>query len=295
MRQLVINKGKKVGDITNQESESLEKYLVEINRIRLLTAEEEVYFAKKIKQGDQSALKKLIEANLRFVVSVAKKYQNNGLALSDLISEGNLGLIKAAKRFDETRGFKFISYAVWWIRQSILLALSEHAKIVRLPLNVTGFINKIQRAFARLEQEFEREPLPEEIAEILEILPNEVETALEIKAKSISIDAPIEFGLDYDDGELFSERLTNQGKDNNPENELEKECFEKEIAVSLGILTERQADVICLYFGIGFEYKMTLEDIGKKFGLTRERVRQIIDKALTRLRGKKQIIKKLKP
>lgn len=276
MRQLKITKS-----ITNRESQSLEKYLQEIGKVDLLTPEEEVELAKQIKQGDQIALEKLTKANLRFVVSVAKQYQNQGLSLSDLINEGNLGLIKAAQRFDETRGFKFISYAVWWIRQSILQALAEQSRIVRLPLNKVGSLNKINRAFSELEQEFEREPSPEELATLLEIPTEEVETTLGVAARHVSMDAPF---VEGEDNSLL-DVLEN---DSTPATDsvLEyKDSLRREIERALGTLTDRQADVIKLYFGIGVEHPESLEDIGEKFGLTRERVRQIKDKAINKLRS----------
>jgi len=276
MRQLKITKS-----ITNRESQSLEKYLQEIGKVDLLTPEEEVDLAKRIKQGDQVALERLTKANLRFVVSVAKQYQNQGLSLSDLINEGNLGLIKAAQRFDETRGFKFISYAVWWIRQSILQALAEQSRIVRLPLNKVGSLNKINKAFSELEQEYEREPSPDELAEMLHIPTEEVETTLGVAARHVSMDAPF---VDGEDNSLLDvlENSTTPKTDQ----ELEyNESLRREIERSLGTLTERQCDVIKLYFGIGVEHPMSLEDIGDKFGLTRERVRQIKDKAINKLRS----------
>lgn len=276
MRQLKITKS-----ITNRESQSLEKYLQEIGKVDLLTPEEEVELAKRIKQGDQDALEKLTKANLRFVVSVAKQYQNQGLSLSDLINEGNLGLIKAAQRFDETRGFKFISYAVWWIRQSILQALAEQSRIVRLPLNKVGSLNKINKAFSQLEQEFEREPSAEELAEVLEISSDEVETTLSVAARHVSMDAPF---VDGEDNSLLDvlENTTTPGTDEDLEY---RESLRREIERSLSTLTERQRDVVKLYFGIGVEHPMSLEDIGEKFGLTRERVRQIKDKAISKLRA----------
>ncbi len=276
MRQLKITKS-----ITNRESQSLEKYLQEIGKVDLLTPEEEVELAKRIKQGDQEALEKLTKANLRFVVSVAKQYQNQGLSLSDLINEGNLGLIKAAQRFDETRGFKFISYAVWWIRQSILQALAEQSRIVRLPLNKVGSLNKINKAFSQLEQEFEREPSAEELAEVLEISSDEVETTLSVAARHVSMDAPF---VDGEDNSLLDvlENTTTTGTDEDLEY---RESLRREIERSLSTLTERQRDVVKLYFGIGVEHPMSLEDIGEKFGLTRERVRQIKDKAISKLRA----------
>jgi RNA polymerase primary sigma factor len=276
MRQLKITKS-----ITNRESQSLEKYLQEIGKVDLLTPEEEVDLAKRIKQGDQAALEKLTKANLRFVVSVAKQYQNQGLSLSDLINEGNLGLIKAAQRFDETRGFKFISYAVWWIRQSILQALAEQSRIVRLPLNKVGSLNKINKAFSELEQEFEREPSPEELAEQLEISTEEVETTLGVAARHVSMDAPF---VDGEDNSLLDVLENTATPDTDAALEY-RESLRREIERSLSTLTERQCDVIMLYFGIGVEHPMSLEDIGDKFGLTRERVRQIKDKAINKLRS----------
>lgn len=276
MRQLKITKS-----ITNRESQSLEKYLQEIGKVDLLTPEEEVELAKLIKQGNQVALEKLTKANLRFVVSVAKQYQNQGLSLSDLINEGNLGLIKAAQRFDETRGFKFISYAVWWIRQSILQALAEQSRIVRLPLNKVGSLNKINRAFSELEQEYEREPSAEELAALLEIPTEEVETTLGVAARHVSMDAPF---VEGEDNSLL-DVLEN---DSTPatDSRLEyKDSLRREIERALGTLTDRQADVIKLYFGLGVEHPESLEDIGDKFGLTRERVRQIKDKAINKLRS----------
>ncbi len=276
MRQLKITKS-----ITNRESQSLEKYLQEIGKVDLLTPEEEVDLAKKIKQGDQISLEKLTKANLRFVVSVAKQYQNQGLSLSDLINEGNLGLIKAAQRFDETRGFKFISYAVWWIRQSILQALAEQSRIVRLPLNKVGSLNKINKAFSELEQEYEREPSSEELAELLEIPTEEVETTLGVAARHVSMDAPF---VEGEDNSLL-DVLENSGTPNTDKSLEYNESLSREINRSLSTLTDRQCDVIKLYFGIGIEHPMSLEDIGEKFGLTRERVRQIKDKAINKLRN----------
>ena len=276
MRQLKITKS-----ITNRESQSLEKYLQEIGKVDLLTPEEEVDLAKRIKQGDQIALEKLTKANLRFVVSVAKQYQNQGLSLSDLINEGNLGLIKAAQRFDETRGFKFISYAVWWIRQSILQALAEQSRIVRLPLNKVGSLNKINKAFSELEQQYEREPSAEELADQLEISSDEVETTLGVAARHVSMDAPF---VEGEDNSLLDVLENNSlpGTDTHLEY---ADSLRREIERSLSTLTDRQADVIKLYFGIGCEHPMSLEDIGDKFGLTRERVRQIKDKAINKLRA----------
>jgi len=265
MRQLKITKS-----ITNRESQSLEKYLQEIGKVDLLTPEEEVELAKRIKQGDQEALEKLTKANLRFVVSVAKQYQNQGLSLSDLINEGNLGLIKAAQRFDETRGFKFISYAVWWIR-----------RIVRLPLNKVGSLNKINKAFSQLEQEFEREPSPDELADVLEIDTDEVQTTLGVAARHVSVDAPF---VEGEDNSLLD--VLENGNTPKTDSTLEYiESLRREIERSLDTLTDRQKDVIKLYFGIGVEHSMSLEDIGERFGLTRERVRQIKDKAINKLRS----------
>ena len=276
MRQLKITKS-----ITNRESQSLEKYLQEIGKVDLLTPEEEVDLAKKIKDGDQDALERLTKANLRFGFSVAKQYQNQGLSLSDLINEGNLGLIKAAQRFDETRGFKFISYAVWWIRQSILQALAEQSRIVRLPLNKVGSLNKINRAFSELEQEYEREPSSDELAELLEISADEVETTLGVAARHVSMDAPF---VDGEDNSLL-DVLENSGTPGTDSKLEYAESLRREIERSLNTLTERQCDVIKLYFGIGIEHPMSLEDIGDRFGLTRERVRQIKDKAINKLRS----------
>lgn len=275
MRQLKITKS-----ITNRESQSLEKYLQEIGKVDLLTPEEEVDLAKKIKEGDKDALEKLTQSNLRFVVSVAKQYQNQGLSLSDLINEGNLGLIKAAQRFDETRGFKFISYAVWWIRQSILQALAEQSRIVRLPLNKVGSLNKINRAFAALEQEFEREPTPEEIATLLELPVEEIETTLGVASRHVSMDAPF---VDGEDNSLL-DILENPNAIEADAHLEYGESLRREIERSLSTLTSRQKDVLKLYFGIGIEHPVSLEDIGDMLGLTRERVRQIKDKAIGKLR-----------
>jgi RNA polymerase primary sigma factor len=275
MRQLKITKS-----ITNRESQSLEKYLQEIGKVELITPEEEVKLARRIKQGDQAALEKLTKANLRFVVSVSKQYQNQGLSLPDLINEGNLGLIKAAQRFDETRGFKFISYAVWWIRQSILQALAEQARIVRLPLNKVGLTNKIQKAFSQLEQEFEREPSADEIAELLELEIDEVNATLGTSARHISVDTPLSEGEDN----TLIDIMENPNADR-AETQIEhNESLVQEIERSMKSLTERQKEVICYFFGIGIDHPMTLEDIGEKFNLTRERVRQIKDKAITKMR-----------
>jgi len=276
MRQLKITKS-----ITNRESQSLEKYLQEIGKVELISPEEEVKLAIRIKQGDQKALDKLTKANLRFVVSVAKQYQNQGLSLPDLINEGNLGLIKAAQRFDETRGFKFISYAVWWIRQSILQALAEQSRIVRLPLNKVGLTNRIQKAYSQLEQEFEREPSAEELAEILELDIEEVSSTLGIAARHVSMDTPLSEGEDN----TLIDVLENPNAERAETNIEHKESLKQEIDRSLRTLTERQKEVICFFFGIGVDHPMSLEDIGERFNLTRERVRQIKDKAITKLRS----------
>ncbi|MBM3168585.1 MAG: RNA polymerase sigma factor RpoD/SigA [Bacteroidota bacterium] len=274
MRQLKISK-----QITNRESQSLDKYLQEIGKVDLLTADEEVVLAKRIREGDQLALEKLTKANLRFVVSVAKQYQNQGLSLGDLINEGNLGLIKAAQRFDETRGFKFISYAVWWIRQSILQALAEQSRIVRLPLNRVGSLNKISKTFSELEQKFEREPSPEELAEVLEVSASEVVDTMKISGRHVSMDAPFVQG---EENSLL-DVLENDG-DEKPDDGLMNDSLRKEVQRALSTLTQREADVITLYFGLNGEHAMTLEEIGEKFNLTRERVRQIKEKAIRRLR-----------
>lgn len=275
MRQLKITKS-----ITNRESQSLEKYLQEIGKVELISSEEEVRLAALIRQGDQKSLDRLTKANLRFVVSVAKQYQNQGLSLPDLINEGNLGLIKAAQRFDETRGFKFISYAVWWIRQSILQALAEQSRIVRLPLNKVGLTNRIQKAFSQLEQQFEREPSPEELAELLEMDLDEVSASLSISSRHVSMDTPISEG---EDGTLL-DVLENPNAEKTDGELDHKESLKTEIDRSLKTLTERQKEVICFFFGIGVDHPMSLEDIGERFNLTRERVRQIKDKAITKLR-----------
>ena len=276
MRQLKITKS-----ITNRESQSLEKYLQEIGKVELITAEEEVRLARKIREGDQNALDKLTKANLRFVVSVAKQYQNQGLSLPDLINEGNLGLIKAAKRFDETRGFKFISYAVWWIRQSILHALAEQSRIVRLPLNQVGSLNKISKAYSKLEQEFEREPSPEELSKILEIPQEKISDTMRVSGKHVSMDAPFVQGEDNSLIDVL-ENIDSPRADSH----LMNESLQREIDRSLSTLTEREREVIKLFFGIGMNHGLTLEEIGAKFDLTRERVRQIKEKAIRRLRHK---------
>ncbi|MBU1298553.1 MAG: sigma-70 family RNA polymerase sigma factor [Bacteroidota bacterium] len=264
---------------TNRESQSLDKYLQEIGKVELLNQEDEIDLARRIKKGDQKALEKLTKANLRFVVSVAKQYQNQGLSLGDLINEGNLGLIKAAKRFDETRGFKFISYAVWWIRQSILQALAEQSRIVRLPLNRVGALNKIGKAFSMLEQEFEREPSANELAEELDMSLFEVADTLKISGRHISMDAPFVQGEDSRLLDVIQDERTPL-----PDHELLKESLSKEVERALNTLTDREAEVIRLYFGLGREHSLTLEEIGEKFQLTRERVRQIKEKAIRRLR-----------
>ena len=274
MRQLKITKS-----ITNRESQSLDKYLQEIGREELITAEMEVELAQKIKQGDQIALEKLTKANLRFVVSVAKQYQNQGLTLPDLINEGNLGLIKAAQRFDETRGFKFISYAVWWIRQSILQALAEQSRIVRLPLNQVGSLNKINKAFSRLEQEFERPPSSDELATALELKEQKVKDTMKISGRHVSVDAPF---VDGEDNSLLDVMVNNDSP--KADLELMRESLQIEIKRSLSTLNDREKDVVMLFFGIGKKHGLTLEEIGSKFDLTRERVRQIKEKAIRRLR-----------
>ncbi|HCL83952.1 MAG TPA: RNA polymerase subunit sigma [Chitinophagaceae bacterium] len=276
MRQLKITKS-----ITNRESQSLEKYLQEIGKVELITPEEEVKLAIRIKQGDQKALDKLTKANLRFVVSVAKQYQNQGLTLPDLINEGNLGLIKAAQRFDETRGFKFISYAVWWIRQSILQALAEQSRIVRLPLNKVGLTNRIQKAYSMLEQQFEREPSAEELAEVLELDIEEVRSTIGIGGRHVSVDTPLSEGEDN----TLIDVMENTNADRAEVNIEHNESLKIDIDRSLKTLTERQKEVICFFFGIGVDHPMSLEDIGDRFSLTRERVRQIKDKAITKLRS----------
>ena len=274
MRQLKITK-----QVTNRETASLDKYLQEIGKVDLITADEEVELAQLIKAGDQRALEKLTKANLRFVVSVAKQYQNQGLTLPDLINEGNLGLIKAAKRFDETRGFKFISYAVWWIRQSILQALAEQSRIVRLPLNKIGSINKINKMYAFLEQENERPPSAEEIAKKLDMTVNDVKESMKNSGRHVSMDAPL---IEGEDSNLYD--VLNSGESPNPDRELIIESLRIEINRALETLTPREADVVKLYFGLGEHQPMTLEEIGETFDLTRERVRQIKEKAIRRLK-----------
>jgi RNA polymerase primary sigma factor len=274
MRQLKITK-----QVTNRETASLDKYLQEIGKVELITAEEEVELARRIKAGDKDALEKLTKANLRFVVSVSKQYQNQGLSLPDLINEGNLGLIKAAQRFDETRGFKFISYAVWWIRQSILQALAEQSRIVRLPLNKIGSINKINKAYAKLEQQHEREPDAQEIAEMLDIPESEVKESIRNSGRHISMDAPL---IQDEENTLYD--VLRSDETNTPEKELMVESLRKEIDRAISTLTPREADVVRLYFGLNSKHPMTLEEIGEKFDLTRERVRQIKEKAIRRLK-----------
>ena len=274
MRQLKITK-----QVTNRETASLDKYLQEIGKVDLITADEEVELAQRIKAGDQIALEKMTKANLRFVVSVAKQYQNQGLTLPDLINEGNLGLIKAAQRFDETRGFKFISYAVWWIRQSILQALAEQSRIVRLPLNKIGSINKINKTYAFLEQSHERPPSAEEIAKELDMTINDVKESMKNSGRHVSMDAPL---VEGEDSNLYD--VLRSGESPNPDKELLHESLRTEIERALETLTPREADVIRLYFGLGNQHPMTLEEIGETFDLTRERVRQIKEKAIRRLK-----------
>ncbi|MEO8793992.1 MAG: RNA polymerase sigma factor RpoD/SigA [Daejeonella sp.] len=273
MRQLKITQS-----ITNRESQSLDKYLHEIGKVDLITAEEEVILAQKIREGDQAALERLTKTNLRFVVSVAKQYQNQGLTLGDLINEGNLGLIKAAKRFDETKGFKFISYAVWWIRQSILQAIAEQSRIVRLPLNQVGSLSKISKAFSRLEQEYEREPSPEELADTLETTVDKITDTLSNSGRHVSMDAP------FVQGEENTLLDVLENHDPNTDSNLIDESLSEEIRRSLATLTEREREIIVLFFGLSTNHPLSLEEIGEKFSLTRERVRQIKDKALQRLR-----------
>lgn len=265
--------------ITKRESQSLEKYLQEIGKVDLITMEEEIELALKIKKGDQLALEKLTKANLRFVVSVAKQYQNQGLTLGDLINEGNLGLIKAAKRFDETRGFKFISYAVWWIRQSILQALAEQSRIVRLPLNRVGTLSRIGKAYNNLEQEFEREPNASEIAKVLDMDVTEITDTMRLGGRSISMDAPFTQGEENN----LLDVIQNDAQPN-PDFTLMTESLKTEITRALDVLPEREAEVIKLYFGLSTEHSLTLEEIGEKYNLTRERVRQIKEKAIRKLR-----------
>ncbi|MEY3679089.1 MAG: hypothetical protein RLZ47_1560 [Bacteroidota bacterium] len=273
MRQLKITQS-----ITNRESQSLDKYLHEIGKVDLITAEEEVILAQKIREGDQAALERLTKTNLRFVVSVAKQYQNQGLTLGDLINEGNLGLIKAAKRFDETKGFKFISYAVWWIRQSILQAIAEQSRIVRLPLNQVGSLSKISKAFSKLEQEYEREPSPEELADMLETTVDKISDTLSNSGRHVSMDAP------FVQGEENTLLDVLENKDPETDSSLINESLSEEIKRSLSTLTDREREIVVLFFGLSTSQPLSLEEIGEKFNLTRERVRQIKDKALQRLR-----------
>ncbi len=273
MRQLKITR-----QVTNRDTPSLDKYLQEIGKVDLISPEEEVMLARKIKKGDKEALGKLVKANLRFVVSVAKQYQNQGMSLPDLINEGNLGLIKAAQRFDETRGFKFISYGVWWIRQSILQSLAEQARIVRLPVNKIGSINKINRVFAKLEQEFEREPSSQEIADVLQIAPEEVKEVLKSNGRTLSMDAPIS---SEEDNNMYDVMYNDENP--SPDKHLINESLTYEIERALSTLSPREAKVIKLYFGINMKHPLTLEEIGEELELTRERVRQIKEKALKRI------------
>jgi RNA polymerase primary sigma factor len=282
MRQLKIQK-----QITNRESQALDKFLQEIGKYPLISVDEEAELARRIRQGDEEALEKLVKANLRFVVSVAKQYQNQGLPLTDLISEGNLGLIKAARRFDETRGFKFISYAVWWIRQSILQALAEQSRIVRLPLNRVGALNKINKVLSRLEQEYEREPSPEEIAEAIEgtHTPEEIAEILRQAGPHVSLDSPIAPGEETRFIEVLEDTEMPQ-----PDQVLMQESLKQEVAKALATLEEREAQILRMHFGIDQRYPMTLEEIAEKLGLTRERVRQIKEKAIRKLRANKAVI-----
>jgi len=274
MRQLKITK-----QVTNRESKSLDKYLQDISKIQLITADEEVELAQKIRLGDQKALDKLTTSNLRFVVSVAKQYQNQGLTLPDLINEGNAGLVKAAKRFDETRGFKFISYAVWWIRQAILQALAEQSRIVRLPLNKIGSINKINKAYAFLEQTHERAPSAEEIASTLELTISDVKQSMKISGRHVSMDAPLKEG---ETSTLYD--VVNMNESPRPDVNLMKDSLNIEINRALNMLSVKEAEVIRYYYGICEKQPMSLEEIGDVFGLTRERVRQIKEKGIRRLR-----------
>jgi RNA polymerase primary sigma factor len=273
MRQLKITK-----QVTNRDTPSLDKYLQEIGKVELISPEEEVALARKIRSGDSEALKKLVKANLRFVVSVAKQYQNQGISLPDLINEGNLGLMKAAQRFDETRGFKFISYAVWWIRQAILQALAEQSRIVRLPVNKIGSINRINRTFARLEQLYEREPSPQEIADMLEMIPEDVKEALKTNGRTVSMDAPISAEEDSNMYDLIQSSDTPS-----PDKNLINESLAYEIERALNTLSARESKVLKLYFGLGMKHPFTLEEIGEELTLTRERVRQIKEKAIKKI------------
>lgn len=275
MRQLKISR-----QFTNRENKSLDKYLSDISRVPMINAEEEVELAQRIREGDQAALERLVNANLRFVVSVSKQYQNQGLTLGDLINEGNLGLIKAAKRFDETRGFKFISYAVWWIRQSILQAIADQARIVRLPLNKVGSLSKVMQIYAELEQKLEREPTPAEIAEKSEMSLEEVETVLKTSGKAMSLDAPLS---DSEDSNSLLAVL-GQNDEPNPDDHLLDESLKREINISLSSLSEKEKDILKYFYGLDGNPPYSLEDISEKVGLTRERVRQIKENALKRLR-----------
>lgn len=275
MRQLKISKS-----ITNRESESLEKYLSEIGRVDMITPEEEVRLGQLIKQGDQKALDKLTKANLRFVVSVAKQYQNQGLTLADLINEGNVGLIKAARKFDETRGFKFISYGVWWIRQSILQALAEQSRIVRLPLNKVGLTKRISRAYQQLEQEFERAPTTEELATLLDVDAEEIAATMSVSARHVSMDSPLSDGEEN----TLMDVMVNGNAESADKQMMFNDSLRQEVQRSLSVLTPRQREIICYFYGIGVSEAVSLEDIGLKYSLTRERVRQIKDKALIKLR-----------
>jgi RNA polymerase primary sigma factor len=274
MRQLKIFK-----QITNRETQSLDKYLQEIGKIDLITADEEVRLAQRIKEGDQGALDKMVKANLRFVVSVAKQYQNQGLSLGDLINEGNVGLVKAAMRFDETRGFKFISYAVWWIRQCIMQAIAEQSRVVRLPLNRVGTLNKLNRTFSSLEQKFQRDPSPEEIAEVMEIAPEEISETVQMGTRQVSINAPFRLG---EDGDLLD--VLEDETEESPDTTLIHSSMRKDVQRSISTLTQREADVILRYFGLNGHRAMSLEEIGEQLNITRERVRQIKEKSLRRLR-----------
>ena len=273
MRQLKITK-----QVTNRDTPSLDKYLQEIGKVELITPEEEVMLARRIKSGDTDALRKLVKSNLRFVVSVAKQYQNQGMSLPDLINEGNLGLMKAAQRFDETRGFKFISYAVWWIRQAILQSLAEQARIVRLPVNKIGSINRINRTFAHLEQEYEREPSSQEIAETLEMIPEEVKEVLKTNGRTVSMDAPINVEEENNMYDILQSNDTPS-----PDRNLINESLAFEIDRALSTLSSRESKVLKLYFGLGMKHPYTLEEIGEELSLTRERVRQIKEKAIKRI------------
>lgn len=270
---------------TNRESKSLDQYLQEIGKVELLTPEDEIELAIRIKKGDQKAKEKLVKANLRFVVSVAKQFQNQGLSLGDLINEGNIGLIKAAERFDETRGFKFISYAVWWVRQSIMQAIADQSRVVRLPLNRVGNLTKISKAYRDLEQEFERKPTTEELAKMLDMSSDEVAYALQIAGRQVSMDAPLKEG---DDGKNSLVDILPNDEMPNPDQKLMIESLKKEVANVLSTLTEREREVIKLYFGIDSDHSATLEEIGERFNLTRERVRQIKEKALRNLKASKK-------